>query len=223
MAKASPTRIITGKVRASYFYGIVPAVDKNDDGTEETFFRFQIIIDKTDKDTLTKIAAAIKAATDEGVAKKWAGQLPAKLVKPLRDGDTETNDKDEPLDPAIYKGKLFMNVKSKDKPGILGPDGEPPYLRDAAGNPKRDDQHGGLMYDPQAIVSGDYIRCSLNFYAYSFKGKKGISAGLNNIQLLKKGERIGGRVRPEDEFADGFVDDEEEEVETGDPLAGLLG
>jgi hypothetical protein len=41
-------------------------------------------------------------------------------------------------------------------------------------------------------VSGDYIRVSLNAYAYSQAGNNGVSFGLNNILLVRKGEALGG-------------------------------
>ena len=41
------------------------------------------------------------------------------------------------------------------------------------------------------IVSGDYIRVSLNAYAYSQAGNNGVSFGLNNILLVRKGEPLG--------------------------------
>jgi|HubBroStandDraft_2_1064218.scaffolds.fasta_scaffold109997_2 hypothetical protein len=231
--KANPTYMVTGKVRASYFFGIVPAKDTDDNGNEVIKFRTQILIDKTDKETLLKIKACIAATMkDPKAIQKWGGSVPAKMKTPLRDGDTETNEDGEPLPKDIYGGKWFMNVGTTDKPGILGPNGEPPYLLDDEGHPLRDNVHGGLKYDPQFIVSGDYVRVSLKFYGYKNKGNKGVTAGLNNIQLLKKGEQIGGKRRAEDDFADGFVDDDDPEndpiganaaFDDDDPLKALLG
>jgi hypothetical protein len=36
------------------------------------------------------------------------------------------------------------------------------------------------------------VRVSLNAYAYSQAGNNGVSFGLNNILLLKKGQPLGG-------------------------------
>lgn len=231
-AKNNPTYMVTGKVRASYFFGIIPAKDKDDDGNEKIKFRTQLIIPKTDKVTLDKIKACCAAVTkDPKALQKWGGTVPGKLNLPLRDGDTETGEDGKPLPKDIYGGCYFMNVGTTDKPGVLGPDGEPPYMVNDEGKPKIDDEFGGFRYHPQFIVSGDYVRVSLKFYGYKNKGNKGITAGLNNIQLLQKGQQIGGRRRAEDDFADGFVDDDApattgtagfDEVEN-DPLAGLLG
>lgn len=234
--KANPTYMVTGKVRASYFFGIVPANDKDDNGNEVIKFRTQILIPMSDKDTLEKIHACCKAVTrDPKALAKWGGSVPGKLTLPLRNGNTEEDDDGKPLNPEVYKDMFFMNINSGNsqdgtpqKPGVIGPNGEPPYLMDDNGMPQKDRQYGGSKYDPQFIVSGDYIRVSLRFYAYAVKGKKGISCALNNIQLLKKGEPLGGRKSAQDDFADGFVDDSEpadqaEGFDADDPLSGLLG
>jgi hypothetical protein len=230
MSKNQATKMVTAKVRTSYFYAIVPAEDKDDAGNSKTLFRTQIIIDKTDKVTLDRMKACIKAAIQEATGKKWNGTTPAKLALPLRDGDTETGEDGKPLPPDIYSGKWFMNVKTADKPGIVGTelDAEgqplPLYLRNAAGEPQVDDLYGGYKFNPHAINSGDYVRVSLNFYGYSYMGKKGVSAGLNNVQFLSKGLPLGSKRSASQDFADGFVDDEADETQTGeDALSGLLG
>jgi hypothetical protein len=43
---------------------------------------------------------------------------------------------------------------------------------------------------------------SVNFYAFNSNGNRGVACGLNNIQKLRDGEPLGGRSRPEDDFAD---------------------
>jgi hypothetical protein len=39
-------------------------------------------------------------------------------------------------------------------------------------------------------------------------GNRGIACGLNNLQKLKDGESLGGRVSAEVDFADPFEDDD---------------
>jgi hypothetical protein len=41
-------------------------------------------------------------------------------------------------------------------------------------------------------VSGDFIRVSVNAYAYDAAGNRGVSFGLNNVLLDRKGEPLGG-------------------------------
>ena len=44
------------------------------------------------------------------------------------------------------------------------------------------------------------MRASLRPFTYDTNGSKGVSFALQNLQKLRDGERIDGRLRPEDEF-----------------------
>ena len=57
------------------------------------------------------------------------------------------------------------------------------------------------------MYSGCYCRFSLNFYPFSVRGNKGVAAGLNNVQKVCDGERLGGGIRAEDDFDDDFIDE----------------
>jgi hypothetical protein len=158
------TRVTTGEVRTSYFSGLQSR--KNEmNGKDE--FSTQILIPKTDKETL----AALKAAAKEALVAKFGDKVPKNIRNPLRDGDTETKTDGSPLGKE-YAGHFFCNVKSTAKPGAV-------------------DKHGNDLLGSDDIVSGDYIRVSLNAYAYSQAGNNGVSFGLNNILLVKKGEPLG--------------------------------
>lgn len=76
----------------------------------------------------------------------------------LRDGDLE-----RPGDP-LYKFSYFLNVNSKNKPGIV--------------------DHNVKDIDFVEVKNGCYARVSLNLYNYNVNGNKGIAAALNNIQLI---------------------------------------
>ena len=159
------TKVVTGKIRASYANIMRPR--KNElNGKEE--YSVVVLVPKTDTDTLDALKAAAKAA----IAAKWP-QPPRGLRNPLRDGDAETKSDGSPLG-AEYKGHFFFNSKSDAmrKPGVI----------DAA---CRD------LIDADAIVSGDFIRVSVNAYAYDQAGNRGVSFGLNNVQLLEKGPSLG--------------------------------
>ncbi len=62
------------------------------------------------------------------------------------------------------------------------------------------------IIDPSAFYSGCIGNVSVNFFAYSVSGAKGIGCGLNNIQKLKDGPPLSGRARPEADFT--AVDEE---------------
>lgn len=159
------TRVTTGEVRASYFSALAPR--KNElSGKDE--YSTQILIPKTDTATI----AALKAAAKEALVAKFGDKIPKNVRNPLRDGDTETKQDGSPLGKE-YQGHFFCNVKSTSKPGAI-------------------DTHGNDLIGADDIVSGDYIRVSLNAYAYSQAGNNGVSFGLNNILLVRKGEPLGG-------------------------------
>ena len=140
-----------------------------------------LIIPKSDTVTINKIKAAIEAAYKEGEAKlKGNGRsVPALSVlkTPLRDGDAERPD-DE-----AYANAYFVNANSATAPGIVDADRQP-------------------ILDTSEVYSGVYGRASINFYAFNSNGNKGIACGLNNLQKIRDGEPLGGKSRPEDDFAE---------------------
>ena len=159
------TRVVTGKVRFSYFSALTAR--KNEmNGKEE--FSTQVLVPKSDTETVNQLKAAAKAA----LTAKFGDKIPKNVRNPLRDGDTETKSDGSPLGPE-YAGPYCFNTKSTTKPGAV-------------------DAHGHDIIGSQDIVSGDYGRVSLNAYAYDQAGNKGVSFGLNNIMLLAKGDSLGG-------------------------------
>ncbi|BGI52474.1 MAG: DUF2815 family protein [Candidatus Hamiltonella defensa (Ceratovacuna japonica)] len=168
-------KVVTGEVRGSYVN--VFNTRLNDlSGKEE--YSMMILIPKEDKETVAHLKKAIKAAIDD----KWGAKCPANLRHPLRDGDSEADLPDtvaageEP-----YAGHYFMNLKSFQKPGIVDVNVQP-------------------VIDESDFRSGDYCRVSINAYAYDQKGNKGVAFGLNNIQVLRKGQPLGGVSRAENDF-----------------------
>lgn len=194
MTTKSATQVTTGIVRFSYAHLLEPYAAQP--GQDEKY-SVQLLIPKDDEKTLGKINAAIAAAKEAGKASKWNGKIPGGLKISLRDGDEEKDvDDTEPM----YKHMMFMNVSSKTKPGIVG------TLRGEDGRLKP-------LEDESEIYSGMYGRASINFFAYNSNGSKGISAGLNNIQKTKDGERLGGgHSKAEDDFDDWDDDTEDDDL-----------
>ncbi len=159
----SETKVITGKVRFSYAHVYEPtAIDEN----SEKKYSVSIIIPKDDKKTIKKIEDAVKAAIEAGKG-KWGGKVPKKLKLPLRDGDQEREDDEN------YENSFFINASSTRKPGIV-------------------DANLDEIMDKDDFYSGCYGRASINFYAFSVAGNNGVAAGLNNLQKLEDGDRLGG-------------------------------
>lgn len=174
------TKVVTGKVRFSYV-NIFKSRSYN--GGDEKF-SVCLLIDKEDKKTLKKINEAIEAAIQEGISSKWNGKKPANLKLPLRDGDIDRED-DE-----ACAGMMFLNANSTQKPGIV-------------------DKDLVEILDPDEVYSGCYGRASISFYPFNVNGNRGVGVGLNNIQKLSEGERLGGsRASAEDDFSDDFEDEE---------------
>jgi hypothetical protein len=57
------------------------------------------------------------------------------------------------------------------------------------------------------VYSGVYGRASINLYAFNSNGNRGIACGLNNLQLIRSGEPLGGKASAESDFA---TDDEDD-------------
>jgi hypothetical protein len=174
----NPMKVITGP-NTRWSYCNVWQPKSINGGTPK--YSVSLIIPKSDTVTINKIRAAIEAAYKEGEAKlKGNGRsVPALSVlkTPLRDGDAERPD-DE-----AYANSYFVNANSATAPGIVDADRQP-------------------IIDTSEVYSGVYGRASINFYAFNSNGNKGIACGLNNLQKIRDGEPLGGKSRPEDDFAD---------------------
>ncbi len=175
----NPTKVVTGIVRLSYANIWEPKSING--GTPK--YSVSLIIPKSDAKTVIAINAAIDAAIKEG-AGKFGGKVPPKssLKLPLRDGDI-----DRPDDEA-YAGCYFVNANSTTAPQIVDREVKP-------------------ILDRSEVYSGVYARVSVNFYAFSSNGNRGVACGLGNIQKIRDGEPLGGKSSAADDFA-AAVEDE---------------
>lgn len=163
-------------------------------GSEEKY-SVSCLIPKSDKTTLAKIHKAIEAAKDAAQSKRWGGKIPANLKLPLHDGDTERADDEN------YEGMMYFNATSKDAPQIVDRKVQP-------------------ILDPMECGSGDYCNVSVNFYGFSANGNRGVAAGLQNIQLVKHGERLAGKASAASDFEE--IEDEDDSEVFGDDLPDYL-
>lgn len=177
------TKVITGLVRFSYVNIFRSRAFREG---QDAKYSICLLIPKTDKVTLGKIQQAMDEAIAQGVSAKWGGKTPKNLHLPLRDGDDERAD-----EAPEYEGMMFLNANSNQKPGII-------------------DKDRNEILDPDEVYSGSWGRASINFFPYDSNGNRGVGVGLNNIQKIKDGERLGAaRASAESDFADDFDDDEE--------------
>lgn len=183
------TAVKTGLVRASYPAVFHPKSMEHDDGDSSSKYGLCIIIKKSDKVTVKALKEAIAEAWKAGMAKGYfkTEKIPA-LKNPLKDGDLPNED--GVTDPTL-EDCYFINSYSNNKPGLI-------------------DKYGEAITSPDVFYPGCFCRVTLNFYPYG-KGKKGVAAGLNNIQKLKEGERLDGRKSAESDFDDDYASAFEDE------------
>lgn len=166
------TKVITDPVRTSF----VRVTQPDENGK----FGLALLLDKKkNKKTILAIEDAIEAAIEQGIQTKWGGKEPKKLALPLHDGDIDSEREE-------YEGCMYLNPKSNDRPGIVGPDLEP-------------------ITDREEIYSGMHVIASITFapYNHTESGKKGVGVYLSHIMKVKDDERLGGgRSKVEDDFAD---------------------
>ena len=151
---------------------------------QEPKYSVSAIIPKRDKATIAKIKKAIEQVKEESAA-VWGDKVPKNLKLPLRDGDIDRAE-DE-----AYENSYFLNANSKQKPQIVDNNVQP-------------------ILEQSEVYSGCYGNISVNFYAYSKNGNKGIAAGLGNIQKLKDGESLGSGSTAAEDFNVVDVDEDDD-------------
>ena len=181
MAKRTGTKVITNKVRLSF----VHLLEAHAFEGQEPKYSTMLLIPKEDTETLELFEEAIDAAYEIAKGDKLKGIKRDKVKVTLRDADEEFDTEEQPE----MAGMMFINVSAKNKPGII-------------------DKWKNKIDSADEVYSGVYARASINFYAYNTAGNRGISAGLNNIQVIEKGDYLGGRASADSDF-DEYEDDEE--------------
>ena len=174
-------RVITGeRTRWSYCNVLQPREDDNG----KMKYSVSLIIPKDDTETVDAIRRAIQYTyndSTETLAGK-NGVVPEfdDITMPLNDGDEERPNDD------VYKNSYYINAKSDYAPNII-------------------DRHGRKLKSDEDVYSGCYGRASITFYAYRKNKNVGIGAGLNNMLKCADGERLGGMISAETDFAE-FID-----------------
>jgi hypothetical protein len=156
-----------------------------------------LLISKDDVAGVKQLQDAIQKAMQKGKETLWSNKIPAFRYQPLRDGDAELAS-GEKTDP-VYKNTFFLNASADTAPGIVMATGSGPKP----------------ILDVSAIFAGCWVRADINAFPYKNSGNCGVGWGLNNVLLVKEGERLDGRMRATDAFAN--YDVVEEDGATGDP------
>ncbi len=182
--------MITSLVRFSYLNAFEPKANPSGD----LKYSASILIPKEDKAGIKTIQAAINIAVQKGIDNnKFTKAQVSGLRLPLRDGDTEF---DQGTRGAEYQGCFFLNSSSVNKPGVVKAQVDGPPVP---------------LFDPEDFFSGCYGRADINFFPYNQAGNRGIGVGLNNLMMVKESERLDGRQKAEDAFAD-YIEEDIEKV-----------
>jgi len=178
-----PTKFMFGSqahpVRFSYMHIWEPSKMKKEDDSK---LRYSVVImlDKLSPQCKA-MAEAIKAEKEAGKTEVWKGKIPGGLKAAYRDGDDEDIFPDKPE----YRGYWIITAKAVNKPGIVNKQLQP-------------------IIDRDEIGSGDWGIVDGAFNAYTFDEgvSNGVNVFLNNICVVKRGERFGGREDAETAFKD---------------------
>ncbi len=173
MADIARVKLLTPKARLSY-----PALirAKSMEEGQEPKFSCALIFDAEAQ--ATPEFKALKAAAAAAAKAKWGDKVPSNVRNPFRDGAEKDSEGYGP-------GTVFMNVSTKQKPGVVQntPAGMQPII------------------DENDIYAGMYVMVSVSPYAYDQKGNKGVAFGLNNVLKVADGEPLGGRTSAANDFA----------------------
>lgn len=162
--------------RANYAYVFKPRA--SDEPGKEGSFSITLAIPKDDDNNPEE---AINDMILEAARSKWGAEADkwlerGKIASPLHDGDDN--------DDESMHGHWLITARRKESFG-------PPGIVDARVMP---------IVNQTDFYSGCICYASVSFFPYENKGKKGIGCGLNNLQKVRDGDRIGGKTDPKQDF-----------------------
>ena len=131
---------------------------------------------------------ALKEACVAAAKKQFGDNVDLKTVKmPFKDAGEKSYD-------GYHKGHTFISPWSKNKPGIV------------------DKQREAILL-PVEVWSGQLVRANVVPFAWNAQGSKGVSFGLNHIQVIESEgrQRLDGRPQASSAFDDGEVDEQGKE------------
>lgn len=162
--------VTTGEVRLSFVNLLEPRTNK--DGSQS--YGATLMVPKGDQATIDAFKEAAKTAIANQKDKKWGGVVPKKIANAFKDADTAEKENGEIYAESNpeFAGHYIVAVKSN----------KPIDVVNASMRPATDEE----------VYSGVYARAAVNAYLYEYQGRKGISYGLNAVQIIRDGEPFGG-------------------------------
>lgn len=114
---------------------------------------------------------ALKALAKEAFAEKFPSGAKGSTRNPFRDGNENADEWGE-----HFRDATFIRVSSNNKPGVA-------------------DRARQIITDPETVYAGQIVRAAIHAYGYDTKGNKGVSFGLDAIQIVRDGDPLGGSGR----------------------------
>ena len=127
---------------------------------------------------------AMQDACTAAAYKEWGERVDFKQVKmPFRDASEKSYE-------GYHPGDIFISAWSKNKPGVVDKDREDILL-------------------PEEVWAGQLVRANVMPFAWTYMNKKGVSFGLNHLQIIESTgrQRLDGRPSAGSAFDDGEVKD----------------
>jgi hypothetical protein len=166
-ASCATAPFITPEFRASYMNVFEPG-KANDKGIRK--YEVSMLFPKGADLSLLKKAAIEVMTTKFGPDQaKW----PKNVHSPFRDQGEKSAPEGEPSN-GYEKGAIFTSARSNKKPGIVG-----------TGNPPQP------LFDATLFYSGCYAKAQIHAYWFDVGTNKGVTFGLDNIQMTRKGDPLG--------------------------------
>lgn len=123
----------------------------------------------------------MKAAAQAAVTEKW-GSDPAKWPNPMKSPFRDQGEGGRADKYSGYEaGATFVTLKSQNRPGVV-------------------DVNVKAIIDPSKVYAGAWAIAHVNAYAYDQKGNRGVSFGLEHLQIVKDDEALDGRTKVEGAF-----------------------
>jgi hypothetical protein len=133
-----------------------------------------------------------KKALEAAELEMWGKKVnldPAKF--PIKDAGAKRDRNGDPI-PGYEAGWRYIALHSNDPVGVVDRQCIP-VLPDEDEDPN----NPGVFHRSSKVYPGVWAMAYLNAYAWDFEGLRGVSFGLNGIQLVRDGDRLGGRPKPE--------------------------
>lgn len=185
-------KLVTEEFRSSYaFVHEARAMNEGD----EPKYSIQMLFEKNNEKAIKPLVQILAnaAAAKWGDISKW----PRMKYNPMT-LDTEMPEEGDGIDTLEkhLRGKMSLNARNKNKPGIVGADAKP-------------------LFDQDDFYSGCMARASLGCFAYENSGNKGVSLSLNNLMKTKDNDRLDGQTKAEDDFG-AFATEESTDASSAD-------